>query len=313
MSTNMATNFKHSGRLGDILYSLPLLQEISRIETSPVNLYICNDVPARLGADVFHPSLDVMVNSELFDYIQPLLANQVYINNLLHTSSQEIPLDVIDLDKFKASGLNLKAGLIYGWYRKAFGLPFPMEKAWLHVGMATSGDSYLNRSFKVLISRTTRFCNTRINYSFLDQIEGVGFIGLPYEYDDFITRHALKNVRYVKVRDALELAVLMQRAEIFIGNQSSNFAIAEGLKVPRALEAFEPVPVATPVGGVCFEYINTKFLVSFLSNILNIQIDVPEDIAGGDYHDSIKPQDGYVLPLKQRVKNLLGIAKKARY
>jgi hypothetical protein len=105
----------------------------------------------------------------------------------------------------------------------------------------------------------------------------------------------------------------MQRAEIFIGNQSSNFAIAEGLKVPRALEAFEPVPVATPVGGVCFEYINTKFLVSFLSNVLNMQLDVLEDIAGGDYHESIKPQDGYVLPLKQRVKNLLGIAKKARY
>jgi len=40
---------------------------------------------------------------------------------------------------------------------------------------------------------------------------------------------------------------------------------------------------------------------------------VPEDIAGGDYHESIKPQDGYVLPLKQRVKNLLGIAKKASY
>jgi len=309
----MATNFKHSGRLGDILYSIPLPQEISRIERSPVNLYICNDVPARLGADVFHPSLDVMVNIELFNYIRPLLANQVYINNLMHTSSQEIPLDIIDLDQFKASGLNLKAVLIYGWYRKAFGLPFPLEKVWLHVDMPTSGDTYSARPFRVLISRTTRFCNTRINYSFLDRIEGVGFIGLPYEYDDFINRHALKNVPYVKVRDALELAALMQRAEVFIGNQSSNFAIAEGLKVPRVLEAFEPVPVATPVGGVCFEYTNTKFLVGFLSNVLNMQLDAPEDIAGGDYHDSIKPQDGYVLPFKQRVKNLFGIVKKSRY
>ena len=51
------------------------------------------------------------------------------------------------------------------------------------------------------------------------------------------------------VRDALEFGILMRRADIFIGNHSSNFAIADGLKVPRALEAFEPVLVASPVGG----------------------------------------------------------------
>lgn len=136
---------------------------------------------------------------------------------------------------------------------------------------------------------------------------------MRYEYDDFINRHALKKVRYLMVENAFELASLMLRAKIFIGNQSSNFAIAEGLKVTRALEAFEPVPVATPVGGVCFEYINTKFLVAFLSNVLNMQLDAPEDIQGGDYYDSIKPQDGYVVPLKQRLKSYFGIAKKRRY
>jgi len=53
--------------------------------------------------------------------------------------------------------------------------------------------------------------------------------------------------------------------------------------------------------------------VAFLSNVLNMQLDAPEDIQGGDYYDSIKPQDGYVVPLKQRLKNYLGIAKKRRY
>jgi len=208
----------------------------------------------------------------------------------------------------------LKAGLTYAWYRKAFGVAFPLEEPWLFVDrqwQSVTPDTELGVS--VLISRTTRFCNTKINYSFLDQIEGVNFVGMRYEYDDFITRHALKKVRYLMVQNAFELASLMLRTKIFIGNQSSNFAIAEGLKVTRALEAFEPVPVATPVGGVCFEYINTKFLVAFLSNVLNMQLDAPEDIQGGDYYDSIKPQDGYVVPLKQRLKNYLGIAKKRRY
>ena len=306
--------FKHSGRLGDIIYSMPLVQQIAELQGKPVDYYVCSDVPARLGKDVFHPSLDVMVDTNLFGYIESLLSSQRYINKILHVPARLIPRDATDLDQFKSSRLNLKAGLIYGWYRKAFGVSFPLEAPWLFVDLLPKSDEMEKYSeISVLVSRTTRFCNTRINYSILDQIERVGFIGLEYEYEDFIARHSLKNVRHIKVKNALDLAILMCRAKVFIGNQSSNFAIAEGLKVPRALEAFEPVPVATPVGGVCFEYINTKFLVSFLSNVLNMQLDVLEDIAGGDYHDSIKPQDGYVLPLKQRVKNLLGIAKKARY
>jgi len=310
----MSLVFKHSGRLGDILYSMPLVKQLAELQDTSADYYVSSDIPARLGKDVFHPSLEVMVNSNLYDYIEPLLSRQIYLNRILHVPTLAIPRDAIDLDQFKTSGLNLKAGLIYGWYRKAFGVPFPLEAPWISVDCSVEDAEIAeDTEISVLVGRTTRFCNTRINYRILDQIKGVGFVGLEYEYEDFIARYSLKNVRHIKVKNALELAILMCRAKIFVGNQSSNFAIAEGLKVTRALEAFEPVPVATPVGGVCFEYINTKFLVSFLSNVLNMQLDVLEDIAGGDYHDSIKPQDGYVLPLKQRVKNLLGIAKKASY
>jgi len=293
---------------------MPLVKQLAELQDTSADYYVSSDIPARLGKDVFHPSLEVMVNSSLYDYIEPLLSRQIYLNRILHVPTLAIPRDATDLDQFKTSGLNLKAGLIYGWYRKAFGVPFPLEAPWISVDCSVEDAEIAeDTEISVLVGRTTRFCNTRINYRILDQIKGVGFVGLEYEYEDFIARYSLKNVRHIKVKNALELAILMCRAKIFVGNQSSNFAIAEGLKVTRALEAFEPVPVATPVGGVCFEYINTKFLVSFLSNVLNMQLDVLEDIAGGDYHDSIKPQDGYVLPLKQRVKNLLGIAKKARY
>lgn len=306
--------FKHSGRLGDIIYSMPLVQQMAELQGKPVNYYVCSDVPARLGKDVFHPSLDVMVDINLFGYIEPLISSQRYINKILHVPAHLVPRDAIDLDQFKSSRLNLKAGLIYGWYRKAFGVSFPVEAPWLFVDFSTKSDEIEKYSeISVLVSRTTRFCNTRINYSILDQIEHVGFIGLDYEYEDFIARHSLKNVRHIKVKNALELAILMCRAKIYIGNQSSNFAIAEGLKVPRALEAFEPVPVASPIGGVCFEYINTKFLINFLSILLKIELPTQEDVIGGDYFDSILAQDGYLLPLKQRFKNFLGIAKKPKY
>jgi hypothetical protein len=310
----MGLTFKHSGRLGDIIYSMPLVQEMAVFQGKPVDYYVCNDVPARLGKDVFHPSLEVMVNAKLFDYIEPLLSTQHYIRKILHVPIVELPPGALDLDRFKTSGLNLKAGLIYGWYRKAFGVSFPVEAPWLFVdkqsGMSSSQD---HLEVSVLIGRTTRFCNTKINYSFLDQIENVGFIGLDYEYQDFISRHALVKVRHIKVNNALELAILMSRAKIFIGNQSLNFAIAEGLKVPRALEAFEPVPVASPVGGLCFEYINTQYLVNFLSKVLQLELMVPADIVEGDYCESIKAQIGYVVPFKQRIKNFLRGPKKSRY
>jgi len=306
--------FKHSGRIGDIIYSMALVQEMAKLQGEQADYYVCNDAPARLGKDVFHPSLKVMVDANLFDYLEPLLSCQAYINNFQHVPIASIPHDAIDLDRFKTKGLNLKAGLIYGWYRKAFGVHFPLEEPWLFVDKNVCYDpSGKPSNISVLISRTTRFCNTKINYSFLDQIENVGFIGLDYEYEDFTSRNFLRNVRHVKVNNALELAILMRQAKVYIGNQSSNFAIAEGLKVPRALEAFEPVPVASPVGGNCFEYINTKYLVNFLSSILKVQLLAPEDTFGGDYHESIKAQSGYVMPLRQRLKNALRGGKPIKY
>jgi hypothetical protein len=310
----MALTFKHSGRLGDIIYSMPLVQRMAEIDGAPAEYFVCNDIPARLGKDVFHPSSDVMVNANLFNYIQPLLAAQSYISNITHISASQIPPGALDLDRFKSSDLNLKAGLIYGWYRKAFGVSFALEAPWLFVGGENAGslpDEGLG--ITVLIGRTTRFCNTRINYSFLDQIENVGFVGLDYEYADFVTRHALSKVRYIKVNNALELATLMRRSKVFVGNQSSNFAIAEGLKIPRALEAFEPVPVASPVGGLCFEYINTQFLVDFLSRVLDVELKASADIDGGAYCESIKAQVGYVVPIKQRLKNFFRRSNKMKY
>jgi hypothetical protein len=239
----MSLSFKHSGRLGDIVYSLPLVKQMAENAGESVDFFIPSDVPSRLGGNVYHPSGDFMVSAGLFDFIQPLLAVQPYLRRVHVLKSSELPSDCIDLDAFKSSGLNLKAGLIQGWYRKAFGVAFPIEKPWLL--LPSEATSNLQQpTFNVLIGRTTRFCNTSINYSFLDSIENVGFIGLKYEYEDFIERHGLRSLHHVPVENALELAQHMYDCKVYVGNQSVNFAIADGLKVPRALEAFEPVPVA---------------------------------------------------------------------
>lgn len=296
--------FKHSGRLGDIVYSLPLVKYLAESSGQQADYYIPCDVPSRLGRNVYHPGGELMVGPALFGFIEPLLAIQPYLRKICFVRSSELPSEYVDLDRFKQCGLNLKAGLIQGWYRKAFGVPFPIEAPWLCVPEHSRSPQAGAPRFNVLIGRTTRFCNTAINYGFLDEIEHVGFIGLPFEYDDFVSRHGLRSLHHVPINNALELAQNMLDCKVYIGNQSVNFAIADAMKIPRALEAFEPVPVASPVGGVCIEYTQTRMLGRFLSDRLGWEVSTGEDFAG-DYCDSIKAQEGYVPPLKDRVKAML--------
>lgn len=294
--------FKHSGRLGDIVYSLPLVKQMAKAAGQPVEYYIPMDVPSHLGGDVYHPGGELMVGHKLFEFIRPLLEIQPYLYKLCFVKSSELPSEYLDLDGFKHCGLNLKAGPIQGWYRKAFGVAFPIESPWLSLP-ATETASGRAPTFDVLVGRTTRFCNTSINYGFLDQIEKAGFIGLRYEYEDFVERHKLSSLRHVPVENALELARVMLGCQVYVGNQSLNFAIADGLKIPRALEAFEPAPVASPVGGNCSEFTQTRALGLFLASVLGQDVATGPDLAG-DYCDSIKPQEGYRPPLKDRIKAL---------
>lgn len=303
--------FKHSGRLGDIVYALPLIQQMAFEVGNPVELFIPSDTPSRLGGGVFHPGGDWMVSRGLFGFIEPLLAVQPYLRKVHFVPAAQVPTGHIDLDQFKHSGINLKAGLIQGWYRKTFGVAFSMESPWLAVPSHLCPPTEQRQTFDVLMGRTTRFCNTAINYSFLDDFGRVGFIGLPFEYEDFVQRHGLKRVEHVPVANALELAKTMLTCRVYVGNQSVNFALADGLKVTRALEAFEPAPVACPVGGVCLEYNKTATLGKFLSTVLKQPITVGDEL-GGDYCDSILPQAGWKPPFKERLKTILGVKRKSR-
>ena len=293
----MSLKFKHSGRLGDIVYALPLIKSMAERAGEAAQLFIPSDISSRLGRDVYHPGGDRLVSTGLFAFIEPLLSAQSYLQSVHYVQSTAVPADVIDLDAFKNSRLNLKGGLIQGWYRKAFGVAFPLDLPWLQLPTAEGAVQPI--AWNVLIGRTTRFCNTSINYHCLQDVSRVGFIGLPYEYEDFCTRYQLTSVQHVPVENALELAQRMLQSRVYVGNQSVNFAIADGMKICRALEAFEPAPVASPVGGLCTEYIGSSALADFISEVLNTPITASSDL-DGDYCDSIKPQEGYRPSWKQR-------------
>jgi hypothetical protein len=61
-------------------------------------------------------------------------------------------------------------------------------------------------------------------------------VGSPGEHADFIERFG--DVPYHPTANLLELASVIAGSRIFVGNQSSPYAISEGLKVRSVLEGW---------------------------------------------------------------------------
>jgi hypothetical protein len=296
-------HMKHSGRLGDIVYALPLVKIVSETCGVPVNFYILNDQVIDVKKSVFHPGMGLKVNQALYDYIEPLLSNLTYIKQVKYCPTSELPKNCIDLDSFNSMDMNLMASGNQVWYRKAFGIPVPIEKPWLELKDPPENTP----RFDVIVNKSTRFFNQRINYEFLNEFDNVGFVGLDVEFQDFKARNHLSRIEHIPTQSSLDFAHLIQKSSMYLGNQSLGFAIAEGIKGPRAVEIYEPVPVVIPIGGYCIEYINTNQVQSFLENFFNRSFSKKYLDHSGGYVESIL--DPKKIKLKRRILKALGFKK----
>jgi len=254
------TDFSHDGHLGDIVYSLLAMKSIHEAHKKKINYYIKSDVEN----DSFlkgHPSGgNVMISEGSFRFISPLVLSQNYINKTFYAKQKEISRDVTDLSLFRNGFVNTSSGLITDWYSKAFGIQMNLAIKWLEVKK-----KHPQYADALIISRSTRYLNQSIDYSFLKYIKKVLFIGSIDEYEIFKKRFKLNNLKFIKVKDALHAAEIINSCKCFVGNQSLFFSIAEGLKARRALEVFEPAPNVIPLGANNISYIFTKPLITFLS------------------------------------------------
>ncbi|MCX7905430.1 MAG: hypothetical protein N2446_01855 [Elusimicrobiales bacterium] len=100
---------------------------------------------------------------------------------------------------------------------------------------------------EVVISRTERYRNTIFDYRYLidglDEDIKVCFVGTKEEYERFVKIYPLRSrVFYYPTSNFLELASVIKGCKVFIGNQSSPYALAEVLKVPRIQETSHLTP-----------------------------------------------------------------------
>lgn len=220
-------NFKHSGKFGDIIYSLPTIKALAnKYSNGKADLYI------HLG---MQPD---PLNEKLFDVIYELLKRQPYLNNVKIHQREQIDFD---LDIFRLYVPNLVGTDITKFYQFCFPVWIDTCNPWLFVEKNNIASN------SILINRTDRYQVKNIDYGFLSDYPSVFFVGLESEFKKI--KKNIPNLEYLETKNLYELATIIAGCKLFIGNQSTPFAIAEGLKVPRILESCVDIGNVNPCGG----------------------------------------------------------------
>lgn len=231
--------FLHSGHAGDVVNALPVIKELSK--NHECTLYIQTNKPLEVKY-YRHPSKDVYLSDKNFEMLKPLLDFQKFIKKTEKYSGQDID---INFDVFRTLPINiLFDNLRYA--SQLTGVQPDFEEKYI------DAPTHEKLKDKVIIQRTFRYRNQFINYNFLKDFNNLYFIGTLEEYNDL--KQTVPNLKHYNCIDFLDMASIIKTSRFFIGNSSLGFPIAEGLKVPRLLEACPYFPAATPHGKYGYDF-----------------------------------------------------------
>ena len=234
-------SFLHSGHLGDIINSLPLIKEISK--DKKCNLFIeLNKLLPLHAQNSDHPFGKYYLSESSVKKMLPLLSKQNYIKKVDIFKNQKID---IDLNLFREFPINFNIDSIR-WYFHITGIHAELDIPYLtNVGFHEIKE-------KIVIIRTKRRRNYLINYNFLKNYDNVLFLGLIDEYNEL--KKEISNLEFFECKDFLEMAKIINSSKIFIGNLSFGFTLAEGLKKPRLLESGPDFPLVYPNGKYAYDF-----------------------------------------------------------
>jgi hypothetical protein len=213
--------FKHGGGGGDMIYGLATMKA--------------------LGGGVLHLNLDY---AKLF--YKRLVEAQPYVKKAIHcrfTNKQwkKVKVDY-NLDLFRNQPFN-SGYTIMECHRMAFGLDFDLTKPWLsNIEPKHVTDIVINDTGKL------RWEGVTVDWEQLRGYEDRAvFVGLDIEYENFCKNRNYKLPHY-KIKDAIHFAQIIAGSKLYLGNQSTGLAIAEGLKHPRVADLYLGKSKQTPKG-----------------------------------------------------------------
>ncbi|MDD5423262.1 MAG: hypothetical protein PHT32_07595, partial [Candidatus Omnitrophica bacterium] len=213
--------FKHSGNLGDIIFSLPTI-----IALGGGKLYLSNNTPGIETRVFTDKSLEQMIE---------LLKTQPYLADVRRYNNEHIDYN---LDKFRE--IFACYDHIARWHLKAFSVDFDLSRPWLE-------NIRPIKTAEIVVNNTFRDRDVPLNWNILEGLEErCVFAGLEHEYEKFRNVIGLK-IPWHPTKDLLEYARVIKGARLFIGNQSLGFALAEAMKVPRILEVHHHCPSCLPL------------------------------------------------------------------
>jgi len=239
IETNEELNLLHSGHAADIVNVLPVIKELSK--KHKCNLHIGIDKPLKTYYPK-HPAGNVFLNNKIYNMLEPLLKKQSYINNVKKFQNEKIDINFDIIREIPINLLfdNTKYAFVVTGVQPNLTLPY------------IESDIHEEAINKVVIQRTFRYRNPFIDYKFLNNYENLLFVGTKEEFDDM--KIDVEKLEFYDCKDFLEMANIIKSSKFVIGNSSLAFPIAEGLKVPRLLEACPHFPAAQPHGDNAFDF-----------------------------------------------------------
>lgn len=247
------TAFSHSGSIGDVWASLPAMKEYNRKTGKKITLYLDKDIPAFYYEGATHPTRSetgghVMLNQAMIDMMTPLLIAQSFIEDVKVWKDEKVD---VALGMIRDTYVGMPSFSINRWYFYVFpDLACDLSGAWLNV---PDSEKDLAKG-KVIITRSERYRNDKINYSFLKQYQDeILFCGTMREYNNFCMMFDL-NIKMLKISNFLELAQAIKQCRFHVTNQTQSFQLSEGIKKARILELCGFAPNCIPIGEDAYDF-----------------------------------------------------------
>ena len=239
IETKRDLNFFHSGPLGDLIYSLPLINKLS--ENHTCNLYV--NLNKKFTYEYYkHTANGYFIDERTFKFLSPLLKKQKSLNIIKEYENEKID---INLDLFREIPVSFTFNSPR-WFFAITGEHCDLSKPSLFV------DDHTEIKNKIVILRSFRFRNIYINYNFLKNYDNLLYVGVEEEYQDL--KKIIPNLEIYNCKDLLEMAQIIKSSKFFLGNMSVGYALSETLKIPRLLEASPETPFVQPVGNNGFDF-----------------------------------------------------------
>ncbi|QYK54623.1 MAG: hypothetical protein KF824_06905 [Fimbriimonadaceae bacterium] len=230
-------SFRHSGKLGDAIYSLAGVQTF--------------------GLSDFYLACGSHISKAVGELLLPLLNEQPYIRSAKIWNGEHYEYNLDEFRKF-GLGYNLAdAHLIPLGLR-----PSCRDNAWLTVPKTLSIE---NRPVVFARSKDYRGIDGFWETVYSEFGSQAIFIGTNQEYADFI--QVVGDIPHIQTGNMLQVAEVLAGSKLFVGNQSCPLAIAEGQKQPLIQEVCLRNPNCIFFRETCYPITATTQFVAVMNEI----------------------------------------------